>query len=261
MDLGFSGEVVDLYHEYRRGYPLRVITEIVEAFDLRSDDVSLDLGCGTGQVALPLAPKVRAVIGMDPEPDMLARAHQAAEAHGVANACWVLGKDTDVPVLRAVLGDRRLGAVTIGQALHWMDHEQLFPDLAPLIRPGGGIAILTNGLPLWLQDTGWSRALREWLQNWIGTELHNQCGTDQESQERYDESLRRHGFEVTTTAVDYSDELELEQIVGGVYSALPVNLLPAPGERSRLAEGIAKVLEPHRPFVEHVPVTILLGLS
>lgn len=38
----------------------------------------MDLGCGTGQLALLMAGRVRAVIGVDPEPDMLQRARQAA---------------------------------------------------------------------------------------------------------------------------------------------------------------------------------------
>ena len=51
---------------------------------------------------------------------MLARARRAAVEQGVTNASWVLGADTDLPALAALLGDRRAGSVTIGQALHWM---------------------------------------------------------------------------------------------------------------------------------------------
>ena len=69
---------------------------------------------------------------------MLARARQAAVEQGVTNASWVLGADTDLPALAALLGDRRAGAVTIGQALHWMAYRELIPALVPLLRPAAG---------------------------------------------------------------------------------------------------------------------------
>ena len=121
MDLGFRGEIADLYHSYRRGYPPAVLGAVVGGFGLGSDDVVVDLGCGTGQLTLPMAARVRAVVGVDPEADMLNRARRAAAEQGVANVSWLIGADADLPALRALLGPRTVGAVTIGQALHWMD--------------------------------------------------------------------------------------------------------------------------------------------
>ncbi|MEU0482354.1 class I SAM-dependent methyltransferase [Streptosporangium sp. NPDC006013] len=259
MDLGFRGEVVDFYHRYRRGYPRAVIDALVEAFELTGDDIVIDLGCGTGQLALPIAERVRAVVGVDPEPDMLLRARQAAGERGMTNLSWMLGADTDIPALGALLGDRTVGAVTIGQALHWMNHDELFRALAPLARSGGGVAVVANGTPLWLQDTAWSRALRGCLEQWLGFEVGHACGTDEASRRRYRDSLTGAGFAVSEIGVDYGDELDLDQIVGGVYSALPVDRLPAPDRRPLFAEKIRHALERHRPFTEHVRVAMLIG--
>jgi hypothetical protein len=74
--------------------------------------------------------------------------------------------------------------VTIGQALHWMRHDQLFRSARPLVRPAGGVAVVINGTPLWLQDSAWSRGLRAFLERWLGTKATFQCGTDQQSQQR-----------------------------------------------------------------------------
>src|SRR5215475_9095125 len=139
---------------------------MAEAFELTSRDVVVDIGCGTGQLTLPLAPRVRAVVGMDPEPDMLALARRAAGAANLLNTSWVLGADTDVPALAALLGQRSVAAATVGTALHWMRPEDLFPALVLLLRPGGGV--LTNGVPLWSQDSDWSRRLRQFLRGWLG---------------------------------------------------------------------------------------------
>lgn len=259
MELGFGGEIADLYHRYRRSYPPELIGQVVDAFSLRGDDVVVDVGCGTGQLATPMAHHVRAVIGIDPEPDMLARARSVAEAQGVTNVGWMVGKDTDLPLLRSLLGDQAVGAVTVGQALHWMDHHQLFAAAGPLLRPGGGVMVVANGIPLWLQDSAWSRALRAWLEGWFGVRPVNSCGTDDETQKGYRESLTAHGFDVGQVEIEYTDELDFDHLLGGVYSALPVDRLPSRRQRPQIAADLRKVLDPHQPFIEHVPVRALLG--
>src|ERR1700679_3925280 len=71
MTEGFGGQVAEIYERYRHGYPAEILAAVVDAFALGPRDVAVDLGCGTGQVVLPLAATVRAVVGVDPEPDML----------------------------------------------------------------------------------------------------------------------------------------------------------------------------------------------
>jgi SAM-dependent methyltransferase len=62
------------YARYRPGYPEPFFAHIVERFRLDGTGRLLDLGCGTGQLALPLAGRFQEVVGMDPEPEMLAAA-------------------------------------------------------------------------------------------------------------------------------------------------------------------------------------------
>ena len=259
MELGFSGDVVEFYHRYRHGYPAAVIDILVDAFQLNVQDLVVDLGCGTGQLSLPIADKVRGVVGVDPEPDMLRRARKAADDANVSNVTWLLGADTDLPALGRVIGDGSVGAVTVGQALHWMQHDQLFGSVVPLLRPGGGVAVVTNGSPLWLQDSDWSHALRDWLERWLGEKLTFACGTDEASQQRYQEAMTGAGFDVLSASVDYEVDLTLDQIVGGILSALPVSRLPAPDARPEFAQQISVALGPHRSFSDHVRVAILAG--
>jgi SAM-dependent methyltransferase len=254
----FGGEAAGYYHRYRHGYPSAVIDALAAAFQLTGQDVTLDLGCGTGQLTLPMARQVRAVIGVDIEPDMLEHARQAAREADVRNVMWMLGADTDIPALRRLLGDRSVGAVTIAQALHWMNHEDLFKAVVPLLRPGGGIAVVTNGTPLWLQETDWSHALRDFLENWLGTTLTNACGTDEQSQRRYREGLASAGFDVFSTAVDYLASLDMDQLVGGVYSAMG-SRMPTASQRPGFAEQLRVALAPQDQFSERVRVAIVAG--
>jgi len=259
VDLGFSGEVADFYCQYRRGYPPAVIGALADTFGLTTDDIVIDLGCGTGQLTLPVAARVRAVAGVDPEPDMLARARRAAAEHGVANVTWLLGADIDMPALAALLGRHRAGAVTIGQALHWMRDDELFPALAPLLRPGGGVAVVTNGTPLWLQDSAWSQALRAFLEQWLGATLTSACGTDEASQQRYRDTMTAAGLDVTEASFEYTDDLDLEHLVGSLYSALPARRLPPPEQRAAFADQVRRAVAPHERFTELVRVRMLLG--
>lgn len=196
MKLGFAGEVVEYYHQYRHGYPEAVIDVLADLFGLGDRDVVVDLGCGTGQLTLAVAGRVGAVLGVDPEPDMLSRARQAAGEADVGNVSWMLGADADMPGLRRLLGDGSVAAVTIAQALHWMRHQELFWAVGPLLRRGGGVAVVTNGTPLWLQDTDWSRALREFLERWRGVKPTGACGTDEQSQREYRQALAAAGFDI-----------------------------------------------------------------
>jgi SAM-dependent methyltransferase len=259
MGRGFAGEVAEFYHRYRHGYPAAVLDALTKAFELTGEDVAVDLGCGTGQLTLPLAGRVRAVAGVDPEPDMLRRAGQAARDRGVTNVTWILGTDADLPAIGRLAGTAAVGLLTIGQALHWMSSAEVFRAAGPLLRPGGGVAVVTNGTPLWLQPDGWSRALREFLQRWLGETLSEACGTDEESQRRYRDELGQAGFEVTSTAVDYLAELSLDEVIGGVYSAFPVDRLPPPEQRPDFAAQVREALGPADRFAEQVHVAVLLG--
>lgn len=260
MTVGFRGDVAEYYARYRRGYPTRTIDALQSLFALTGQDVVLDIGCGTGQLAVPFAGRVRAVVGLDPAPDMLRLARVSAAEHEVRNATWVLGDDTDVPALRPLLGDGGLGAAVIGQAVHWMRYEDLFRGLRTMVRPEGGVAVLANGTPLWLQDNPWSRALREFLERYFGQRLENTCGTGERDRRHYARALRAAGFdEVRELTTEYEDRLTVEQLVGSLYSAIPADDLPAPADRPAFAEQVRAALPDDTHFTEHVTVAMVVA--
>ncbi|WP_018784419.1 class I SAM-dependent methyltransferase [Micromonospora sp. CNB394] len=178
------------YHaRHRRGCPPEVLDALAAAFRLGADDTVVDVGCGTGQSSLPLAHRVGTVVGVDPEPDMLAIARRTALDRGIGNATWLLGSDSDVPALSRLLGGGRVGALTVAVAVHFMDRDALFAAARPLLRPGGGIAVVTNGEPLWTQDTEWSLALRGCLERMLGHPVTARCQTDEDGRRRNREAL------------------------------------------------------------------------
>jgi SAM-dependent methyltransferase len=259
MGSDFSGETAIYYAKYRRGYPPAAVDAIVEAFGLGVDDLVIDLGCGTGQLSVPLAARVRTVVGVDPEPDMLRLARRTATEHGLANVSWLLGADTDMPALGTLLGDRTVGAVTIALAIHWMDRDALFPAIRPLLRPGGGIAVVTNGTPLWLQDNEWSRILRECLERWTGKRQAGACQTDDAGRRLNREALTAAGYRVAESSVDYQGEVTIDQLIGGIFSAMSADQLHPSARREKFAAQVRDALAGHQPLTEHVRVWLQFG--
>jgi hypothetical protein len=51
----FGGEVASFSARYRRGYPPAFIEALAQALRLDTSDVVADVGCGTGQLTIPLA--------------------------------------------------------------------------------------------------------------------------------------------------------------------------------------------------------------
>ncbi|MEN4450489.1 class I SAM-dependent methyltransferase [Mycobacterium sp. SM3041] len=85
------------YARFRPDYPAIVINDLVQQLRLDGTGRLLDLGCGTGQLALPLAGHVAQAIGVDPESGMLAEATRQAEAQGVTNVLWRQGSSVHLP--------------------------------------------------------------------------------------------------------------------------------------------------------------------
>jgi len=100
----------------------------------------LDAGCGPGILALRLAYLFEEVVGLDPDPDMLAEARRRATAQGVANVDWVQARAEDLP--GAAPGPYRI--VTFGQSRHWTDEEPVVEAVYDLIEPGGAMAMVVH---------------------------------------------------------------------------------------------------------------------
>jgi SAM-dependent methyltransferase len=132
----FEG-TAEYYGRYRVPYPT-MFTDIIGATcRLKRKDRLLDLGCGPGLLALQFSRWVGEVVGLDPEPEMLAAAAAAAKAADLRNLTWVRGSSQE---LGAHLGRFRL--VTIGRAFHWMDRAKTLTALHGLVVPGGAVAVI-----------------------------------------------------------------------------------------------------------------------
>jgi SAM-dependent methyltransferase len=89
----------------------------------------LDVGCGPGALTLPLAPLYAEVVGVDPDPGMLA---EAARRSTVDNVTWRQSRAEELP---ADLG--WFDVVTFAQSFHWMDRALVAERMRGHLKPDG----------------------------------------------------------------------------------------------------------------------------
>ncbi|MEX2314435.1 MAG: class I SAM-dependent methyltransferase [Thermomicrobiales bacterium] len=244
------------YARYRPGYPDAMIVHIVERFGLDGTGRLLDLGCGTGQLLIPLAPYVETVIGMDPEPEMLAEAERVADKAGVTNAVWIEGGSLDVERLRDRLAPLRL--TTIGSAFHWMDGDATLTALGSMTVDGGGVVQSGGPCDVWNGQRDWQVAVRDIIRRWLGESRRAGSSTYAASSDRVPWSegslFARSPFSrIEYQRVACTRQLDIDEVVGYLYSTSFASP-PVLGERRAgferdLRETLAAVSE-SGPFEE-----------
>jgi SAM-dependent methyltransferase len=157
--MGRFATTVALYEELRPPYPPAFFREVVQRLALDKQHALIDLGTGPGLLALGFAPYVGRIVGVDPEPAMLAAAKKAAE-RASQPFTLIAGKAEDLP---DDVG--HFDVVTIGRALHWMEREPTLKRLERLVAPEGVILVCASfsardGHNGWLDD--YNTARRAW---------------------------------------------------------------------------------------------------
>jgi SAM-dependent methyltransferase len=157
-----DGAIVDAYAK-RPPYPANLDPLFLELAG-GPDAHLLDLGCGTGELARRLAPRVRAITAIDRSANMIARA-RTLPGGDAPNVGWIVASVEDAPVTGPFT------AALAAQSFHWFDWPVLLRRLVDWLPTRR--LILTDRK----EAAGpWSDAL---------TELYQRFSTNQEF-ERFD---------------------------------------------------------------------------
>ena len=228
--LGFE-RAADAYERARPGFPQEAIDHLREQLGLRSGRRALDLAAGTGKLTRGLATTGADVVAVEP---LAAMREQLAAA--VTNVEAVDGVAEAIP-----LDDASVDAATVAQAFHWFDRPKAYRELARVLRPGGGLALVWNTrdttdpfqarLEALLKPHRDAAAAREWELEWDDPEREWHFGPWQEW---------RHAW---------TQEFDRELLVERVRSTSFVAAMPDPEQRAFLD----RVLDAARDLPERFP--------
>jgi SAM-dependent methyltransferase len=122
------GNLAETYHRIRPPYSQALLDHAQEALELEAGARVLDLAAGTGRLTEQLRSRFADVVAVEPDERMRA-------VHGGALA----GSAEDIP-----LDEASVDAVFVGEAFHWFDPQAAIPELERVLRPRGGLAIVST---------------------------------------------------------------------------------------------------------------------
>jgi ubiquinone/menaquinone biosynthesis C-methylase UbiE len=218
------------YELARPGYPDEAITTVAHALGLGSGTRVCDLAAGTGKFTRRLVDLGAWVLAVEPVEamrDQLARALPGAEV--------VDGTAEEIP-----LPDGSVDVVTVAQAFHWFDAQRALNEIARVLRPGGGLAILWNERD---ESTAWvaemSRLIR-WHERTVSRYQHTAWADVVAASGRFGPLEER--------VVRWDQSITRELLAERVRSISYVAVMPEP-ERERLAaEVVSLVARRPEPF-------------
>jgi SAM-dependent methyltransferase len=156
---------VSYYARYRSGYPHAEIDALARWVGLDGTQRAIDIGCGTGQLAIPLARHASIVIAIDPIADMLAAGRRSARTAGVDNITWLQG---DSAQLGDLVEPGALVAV-FAASFHWTDRPAVARVLDGLLARGGSIVVINDDLGE-DEDPDWVHAIAKIRHRYLGVD-------------------------------------------------------------------------------------------
>lgn len=139
--------VADVYERGRPDYPPAAIGALAAELGLASGARVLDLAAGTGKLTRALLAAGLDVVAVEPQGPLREKLLASVGAERVLE-----GLAEEIP-----LPDASVDAVTVADAIHWFDHAAALAEMHRVLRPGGGLAVLTT-TPDW-SGASWAAAL------------------------------------------------------------------------------------------------------
>lgn len=212
------------FYDQTRGFPPGIDREvgafIVQAAGLTKASELIEIGIGTGRIALPVAEHVRQIVGIDLSVGMMGRLREKQQTNFVGTRILPVQGD----VMQLPVTAKQFDAALLIHILHLIPQpERAVQELARVLRPGGKALHCWNDSresvfqPLtdaWNQvvDTAAPQAKRDWRG---GMNLFIDQGWQDEGEQVYefttyqspDETMERYRKRVFSASWELSDEV------------------------------------------------------
>ena len=199
------------YAQFRIPYPETLLSRLRAATTPTGTGRLIDLGCGTGEIAVKLSPYFRDVVGVDPNPGMLDEARARAARAECRNVAWRLHTAEEL-----MLEPASVELVTIAAAFHWMDRALVARRCARWLAPGRTLAVLGSNSP-WTGTAEWQALARDVMRRWTGGK--RRAGSDTFAPaERHEDILAREGFDLESIDVCIDHTWTLDTFLGYLRS-------------------------------------------
>ncbi len=237
------GGTAPYYDCYRPPYPDALFDDLCQRLPVSGAGRLLDLACGTGQMALPLARRFTEVWAVDQELGMVAYGRDKAEAAGVTNIRWVAASAETVTLAG------RFELVAVGNAFHRFHRAVVAERVHSWLQPGGGLALVWGGLP-WEGVEAWQRAVTALLKGWVA-----KVGATDRVPSGWQQVMDRHPHEqvLLEAGFEYVGKFEfvveqawtVETLTGFVYSTSFLNRDVLGDRATAFERDLAEVLQSH----------------
>jgi SAM-dependent methyltransferase len=216
------GSRAEQYEEGRPGWPSDAVVAVLERFQART---VLDLAAGTGKLTRILVEHANEVFAIEPVDGM-----RAVLERQVPEAQILTGTAEAIP-----LPDASLDAVFVAEGFHWFDLERAPAEIARVLRPGGGLAVLWNYLG---EELGWADAAYTAIKPY---RIEHGRGPDKVPWRAAIESVFGPMREET---VDHVHDTDRERVIAEISSHSGVGALP-PDQLQAALDAVREVLERH----------------
>ena len=152
----------EAYARYRVPYPAELLDDLRQRASVTSQGRLLDLACGPGRVALPLAPYFSEVWAVDQEPEMVKVGSARARHQGLSNIRWMVGRAEELDAL-----PDSFELITIGEAFHRLDQRLIAERAMKWLAPRCCLAAL-GCFSLMQGREPWHDILRAVVRRWRG---------------------------------------------------------------------------------------------
>jgi len=130
-------EAADAYNAARPGYPPELIDKLIELTHLPANARIMEIGCGTGQITVPLAERGYEIVAVELGENLARIAAANLEPYPHVRV-------THSAFEEWVYDAKSFDLVLAAQTLHWIDPEIGYPKIHRLLKDQGHLAVVYN---------------------------------------------------------------------------------------------------------------------